>query len=94
MKASDMRTTFTAAQVKLLACTKFVELGAHPATIDSLQETLLIDGGRYTARSYTVDGFFAMWLISAGLLQFYNEDGDMLLTLKLFEETTPIKVAA
>ena len=41
-----MRTNPTAAQVTLLACTKFVELGAHPAAIDSLQETILIDGGR------------------------------------------------
>ena len=44
-------------------------------------ETVMIDAGRYVARSYRTDEHMAMWLVDVGLVQFYNAEGDMLLTV-------------
>ena len=54
-----------------------------------LEETILIDEGRYTARSYRVGGFLAMWLLEIGIVQFYDGDGHMLCTVNLLEELEP-----
>jgi hypothetical protein len=59
-----------------------------------LDETILIDDGRYAARSYKVDGFMAMWLVGIGIVQFYDADGSMLCTVNLYEELAPQRMAA
>ena len=59
-----------------------------------LDETILIDDGRYSARTYKVDGYMAMWLLEIGIVQFYDADGNMLRTVNLFEELEPQRMAA
>jgi hypothetical protein len=59
-----------------------------------LDETILIDDGRYSARTYQVDGYMAMWLIDIGIVQFYDADGNMLRTVNLLEEREPQRMAA
>jgi hypothetical protein len=59
-----------------------------------LDETILIDQGRYVARSYRADGFLAMWMVELGIVQFYNADGEMLATVNLFRRLTPQRMAA
>lgn len=59
-----------------------------------LEETILIDDGRYSARSYQVDGYMAMWLLDIGIVQFYDPEGNMLRTVNLFEELEPQQMAA
>jgi hypothetical protein len=59
-----------------------------------INETILIDRGQYVARSYRAAGYLAMWLVSLGLLQFYDEDGRMLATVNLFESLRPQGIAA
>ena len=54
-----------------------------------LDETILIDEGKYAARSYRADGFLAMWLLEIGIVQFYDGDGNMLCTVNLLEEQEP-----
>jgi hypothetical protein len=63
-------------------------------SLSDLDETILIDDGRYAARSYKVDGYMAMWLVEIGVLQFYDEEGNMLQTVNLFEELEPHRMAA
>jgi hypothetical protein len=59
-----------------------------------LDETVLVDEGRYVARTYKADGYMAMWLLAIGIVQFYDADGNMLLTVNLLEEMEPQRMAA
>jgi hypothetical protein len=59
-----------------------------------LDETILIDDGRYSARTYEAEGHMAMWLLDIGVVQFYDADGNMLRTVNLLEELEPQRVAA
>ena len=59
-----------------------------------LEETILIDDGKYTARSYRVEGYMAMWLLEVGIVQFYDAEGNMLATVNLLKELEPLKIAA
>ena len=59
-----------------------------------LDETILIDEGRYSARTYKVDGYMAMWLLEIGIVQFYDAEGNMMLTVNLMEELVPQRMAA
>lgn len=72
----------------------FQALGVDPFALEDLDETILIQEGRYMARSYRLDSMMAMWLIDVGLLQFYDADGGMLRTINLLEETEPFRIAA
>ena len=62
--------------------------------LPEIDETILIDEGRYVARSYRTAGYMAMWLVAVGLVQFYDDRGRMLTTINLFESLRPLKMAA
>jgi hypothetical protein len=81
-------------EVRRLVIQVFVELGAALPALFDLEETLLIDDGKYTARSYRIEGYMAMWLVSAGIVQFYDAKGNMVATINLMTEQEPLKVAA
>ncbi|HEX3725725.1 MAG TPA: hypothetical protein VHV08_05755 [Pirellulales bacterium] len=72
----------------------FLELDVPEDNLTDLDERLLIDDGRYVARSYWVDDFLAMWMIDVGLVQFYDGNGNMLRTVNVFEELEPQRMAA
>jgi hypothetical protein len=80
--------------VRRLVIQIFEELGAAMPTLFDLEETILIDDGRYTARSYRVEGYMAMWLLDVGIVQFYDAEGNMLATVNLLKELEPVKIAA
>lgn len=89
-----MRVLPQAQEVRRLVQHVFDQLGIDDAEASDVNETILINDGAYRGRSYQIDGYFAMWLIDAGLLQFYDDDGNMLRTVKLFSEKEPEKMAA
>jgi hypothetical protein len=60
----------------------------------NLEETILVDQGRCVARSYRADDYLAMWLMEVGIVQFYNAEGDMLLTVNLLETLLDQRMAA
>ncbi|MGA2258917.1 MAG: hypothetical protein ABSG53_29970 [Thermoguttaceae bacterium] len=62
--------------------------------LPEIDETILIDEGHYVARSYRTKGYMAMWLVAVGIVQFYDERGQMLATINLFELLRPQKIAA
>ena len=43
--------------------------------------------------SITLTGMFR-WLVAVGILQFYDDDGQMLTTINLFESMRPQRIAA
>jgi hypothetical protein len=59
-----------------------------------LDETILIDDGRYSGRTYKIDGHMAMWMVEIGIVQFYDAEGTMLRTVNLWEELSPQRLAA
>jgi hypothetical protein len=88
-----MRVIPTAAEIRTLAADIFCSFGENVGPLD-LHETMRIDGGKLVARTYRTETLWAMWMIEIGLVQFYDEDGNMLRTVNLFEELEPIRVAA
>lgn len=89
-----MTVDMTPIQVRRLVADVFEEYLDQPLTISDLDETIRCREGRAMARSYRACGMFAMWLISVGLLQFYDEDGNMLRTVNLLEDMLPVRAAA
>ena len=80
--------------VRRLVIQIFAELGAALPTLFDLEETILVDDGKYTARSYRVEGYMAMWLLEVGIMQFYDAEGNMLATVNILKELEPLKMAA
>ena len=80
--------------VREMVVRTFEELGVSRWVAADAEETILINEGQYVGRSYRVDGYMAMWLVPAGLVQFYNADGDMLRTVNLLLELSPQRAAA
>ena len=80
--------------VRRLILQIFSELGAALPTLFDLEETILIDDGKYTARSYQVQDYMAMWLVPVGIVQIYDAEGNMLATVNLLKELEPLKWAA
>jgi hypothetical protein len=72
----------------------FLELDVDEDALADLDERIVLDGGRYVARSYRIDNYLAMWMIDVGLVQFYDDAGNMLRTVNLFEEIEPQRMAA
>ncbi|MGD9723438.1 MAG: hypothetical protein AB7O59_18745 [Pirellulales bacterium] len=81
-------------QIRTIVFRTFLELDVCEDSLDDLDERLLIDDGRYVARSYRVDELLAMWMIEVGLIQFYDSEGNMLRTVNVFEEIEPQRMAA
>ncbi len=81
-------------QVRQLVARVFREFGASPRSLFDLNETLLIKSGRYVARTYRARGLMAMWLVEAGIVQFYDADGAMVRTVNLLKKLRPRPVAA
>jgi hypothetical protein len=89
-----MTVTPQADAVRLLVARTFGEFGTAVRNLLDLNETLLIKRGEYVARSYRAGGLMAMWLLKAGIIQFYDRDGVMLRTVNLFLELEPQTIAA
>ena len=81
-------------QIRTIVFRTFLELDVDEECLDDLDERLHLDDGRYVARSYRVDDLLAMWMIEVGLIQFYDDEGNMLRTVNLFEEISPQRMAA
>jgi hypothetical protein len=80
--------------VRRLVIQTFEELGAAVPSLFGTEETVIVDDGRYVARSYRVDGYMAMWLVEVGIVQFYDAEGNMLATVNLLKKPEPMKMAA
>jgi hypothetical protein len=81
-------------RVRQLIARTFEEFGVPIDNELELNETLLIESRRLVARSYRAGDLMAMWLIGAGLVQFYDGDGAMLRTVNLFKFVQPKRMAA
>ena len=81
-------------EVRELVLRTFASFGAPVFSPLDIDETILIDDGSYAARTYEVDGYMAMWLVGIGIVQFYDAEGNMLLTVNLLEELEPQRMAA
>ncbi len=81
-------------QIRTIVFRTFLELDVDEDSLDDLDERIMLDGGRYVARSYRVADLLAMWMIDVGLVQFYDSQGNMLRTVNVFEEIEPQRMAA
>ena len=89
-----MRTDPLPYEVRELVLRTFEDFDVDIFSPQDLDETILMDRGRYAARTYKADGYMAMWLVRIGIVQFYDAEGNMLLTVNLLEEFEPQRMAA
>lgn len=89
-----MRLSPQSFEVRELVESTLESLGVDGPSLEDMDETILLQDGKYMARSYRVDGLMAMWLVEIGIVQFYDADGRMLLTINLLEEMEPLRAAA
>ncbi len=80
--------------VRQVVAQTFEEYGVHLASLNDLDEVLVVNLGRYIARTYRAGSLMAMWLVRLGIVQFYDRDGTMLRTINLFRELKPERMAA
>jgi hypothetical protein len=80
--------------VRQLVLRTFGQCGWQEPQPEGLAEMILIQEGKYRGRSYRAGGLLAMWLVELGLLQFYDQQGQMLCTINLFEKQDGIQKAA
>ena len=81
-------------RIRTIVFRTFLELDVDEDALVDLDERIVLDEGRYVARSYRVDDLLAMWMIDIGLVQFYDDTGNMLRTVNLFAEIEPQRMAA
>jgi hypothetical protein len=81
-------------KIRTIVFRTFLELDVDEDRLADLDERIMLDEGRYVARSYRVENLLAMWMIDVGLVQFYDANGNMLRTVNLFEEIEPQRMAA
>jgi hypothetical protein len=94
MEVASMTVCIDPLDVRQIVIQSFLELDITEDALADLEEKLLIEEGRYFARSYLAGDLMAMWLIEVGVLQFYDAEGNMLRTVNLFEELMPVRMAA
>jgi hypothetical protein len=83
-----------AVQVRSIVRRIFAELGIDRLALEDLSETILIDEGTVRARSYRIENLMAMWLMDVGIVQFYDDEGNMLRRANLLSEAAPRRMAA
>jgi hypothetical protein len=89
-----MRKDPLACEVRDLVIRTFEYFDVYLDNPWDLDEAILLDDGRYSARTYRIDDYMAMWLVDVGIVQFYDSEGNMLRTVNLFEELEPQRMAA
>jgi hypothetical protein len=81
-------------EVRQLVRSYFRQLGVNAEDVTKMEETTRVDRGRIVSHSYRAAELFSMWLVEVGILQFYDRDGEMLMTVNLFERLEPKRMAA
>jgi hypothetical protein len=81
-------------EVRQIVLRTFAELLDEPVKPFTLAEMILVQDGKYRGRSYRAGGLMAMWLSEIGLVQIYDQDGNMVRSINLFEEQRTKQKAA
>ncbi len=84
-----MRICPSAPEIRQIVQRAFRQLGIDDVELAEMAETVLVDEGRAMARSYRVAHLMAMWLIDVGIVQFYDDKGNMLRRVNLLAEVEP-----
>jgi hypothetical protein len=89
-----MEPTISAARVRKLVVHHFSHHGVEVPRHHTLEERVRVEDGRQVAHCYRAGGLFAMWMVDIGLLQLYDQTGNMLDTLNLLSGTASTRKAA
>jgi hypothetical protein len=89
-----MEPTISAARVRKLVVRHFGHHGVEVQQHRDLEERVRLEDGRQVAHCYRAGGLFAMWMVDIGLLQLYDQTGNMLGTLNLLSRRRSDRKAA
>jgi hypothetical protein len=76
-----MRTEPHPREIRVIVIRTFAELGATSPSFEDLAESVHIDRGKQVARRYRLGDLRAQWLVTDGLIKFYDTDGNTLRTV-------------
>jgi hypothetical protein len=94
MRGGVMRTEPLLHEVRTLVIDVLKELGTPILDADDLSETIIVREGRYVGRSYQTESLRVTWMITDGIIQFYDTDGRILRTISLFRRKAGYRLAA
>ncbi len=80
-----MSPTYSPSEVREFVLEAFSRLSRKTSERNALEEVLLVRDGVYSGRSYRWGGWMANWMISVGVIAFYNQRGDLVRTVDLHE---------
>jgi hypothetical protein len=73
------------ALARKLVLETMARLGASPAEVADMSETLLVQEGQFYGRTYRAGDLLAMWLAGTTFAQFYSADGQLVEAVDLAE---------
>jgi len=91
---NGMDVSLNPTAVRQIVLDVFQQYQPEAADGGRLEEHIRIQEGRLAARCYRDQQLFAMWLVDVGLLQFYDQQGNMLRTINLLTRTESSRIAA
>jgi hypothetical protein len=89
-----MEPTISAARVRQLVVHHFGHHGVAVQQHGDLEEQVRVEDGRQVAHCYRAGGLFAMWMVDIGVVQLYDQMGNMLDTLNLLHRGRSDRKAA
>lgn len=89
-----MQPTISASRVRKLVVRQFGQHGVDIQARRELEERVHSEDGRNVAHCFRAGGLFAMWMVDIGLLQLYDQAGNMLDTLNLLQSRVSDRRAA
>lgn len=81
-------------EVRKLVHRTFQELAKRVIEPKQVEECVLFDRRRIAARSYRFGPWLAMWLVTVGIVQIYDSQGNMVRTINLLEDEASLRLVA
>ena len=82
-KGLVMHTPMSPAEMRQLVLDGFQRRVAHAISAADVEERVRTEEGKVVAYCYRTANLFAMWMVQIHLVQFYDDQGNMLHTLDL-----------
>ena len=89
-----MYTPISPARMRQLVLHGFQQQSTREITRSEIDERVRVEDGQAIAYTYRTHDLFAMWMIPIGLVQFYDNEGNMLQTIDLTAPVTARRRAA
>ena len=89
-----MYTPLSPTEMRRVVLEGFQQHFSRKISGEDVEERVRIEEGQAVAYSYRTENLFAMWMVPIGLVQFYDDRGNMLHTVDLMAPVSDVRRAA